>query len=361
MQSKIRILTVVGARPQFIKAATISRFLKKRKNKIIETIIHTGQHYDKEMSLNFFKELDIPRPHVNLNVGSGTHAYQTGEIIKRLEKHIKKLKPDLVLVYGDTNTTLAASIASSKFSCKLAHIEAGIRSFDNSMPEEINRIATDRLSDFLFCPTRSAVHNLRLEGRSKNVVFVGDVMRDSYLYNVNKIKDKNFYSKKFNNNYILSTIHREANTNNIKNLKNIFSVLKKISKKIQVIIPLHPRTRKIIKKAKFKLGNIKILKPVPYLEMLNILKNASVLITDSGGLQKEAYFSKVPCITVRENTEWIETLSRGWNTVSPPNFPIRFYKNILHAIKFNKKNKHENFFGDGKSAEKIIDFLIKNL
>jgi len=309
----MKILTVVGARPQFIKCGPVSRELRTRHQEIL---VHTGQHYDYMMNKIFFEELDIPTPDYNLEIGSGSHSYQTAEIMKRLEPLLLREKPDLVLVYGDTNSTLAGAITAAKMNIELAHVEAGLRSYDNTMPEETNRVLTDHISDLLFCPTQTAVDNLAKEGITSGVYFTGDVMVDALLY----AKQKSYRSKIMDTlglnigEYLLATIHRAANTDNKQNLENIVNAFYQIEE--EIILPCHPRTLKQLQY--FDLHNklsakVRIIEPLGYLDFIHLLSNARKVITDSGGLQKEAYILKVPCITLRENTEWPETLENGWN------------------------------------------------
>jgi len=313
----MKILTIVGARPQFIKAASLSRYLKNLPD-IKEIILHTGQHYDTNMSDNFFSELDIPTPDHNLEVASDTPARQTGKMIMGIEDVTLKEWPDFILIYGDTNSTIAGALAGAKLYIPVVHVEAGLRSYDRKMPEEINRIVSDTISTILFCPTQTAVNNLKKEGIIDRVYNVGDIMLETYQYYKNKtlktstiLNNLNLKSKE----YILCTIHRASNTDNIENLKNIFIGLTESHKLI--ILPLHPRTKKKINQNKFLkkyIGqNIRIIDPIGYFDMIYLEANAKKIITDSGGVQKEAYFNKVPCITLRENTEWVETIEEGVN------------------------------------------------
>ncbi|KRQ87431.1 UDP-2,3-diacetamido-2,3-dideoxy-D-glucuronate 2-epimerase [Caloramator mitchellensis] len=352
---KMKILTVIGARPQFIKAAPVSREIRKQHKEII---VHTGQHYDENMSSIFFDELDIPKPDYNLNVGSGNHGNQTGNMLIKIEEVILNEKPDAVLVYGDTNSTLAGALAASKLLIPVIHVEAGLRSFNKAMPEEQNRVLTDHISDLLFCPTETAVKNLKNEGIEKGVYNVGDVMFDSILYNIEIAKEKsnildrlNLASKEF----ILVTIHRAENTNYKDKLTNIFNALKDSGEK--VILPLHPRTKKFLADYGIDVGeNIEIIEPVGYLDMIMLESAAKKIVTDSGGVQKEAYFLDVPCVTMRRETEWVETVKDGWNILVDSD-----YEKILDAINnFEPKTKKSNYFGDGKASEHIAE-LLKNL
>ncbi|MCD4798580.1 MAG: UDP-N-acetylglucosamine 2-epimerase (non-hydrolyzing), partial [Methanosarcinales archaeon] len=312
---KDKIASIVGARPNFIKCAPLSREIRKEFN---EVIIHTGQHYDYEMNKVFFEELNIPEPDYHLDVGSGSHGYQTGEMIKRIEEVLLKEEPDLVLVYGDTNSTIAGALAASKLHITVAHIESGLRSYDKSMPEEINRILTDHCSDILFCPTETSADNLKREGVMNGVHLTGDVMVDALKENI-KIAEKkerildeiDLKSKE----YYLATIHRAENTDDFERLENIVDAFCEIG---NLVFPCHPRTEKCLKGFGLwdrLVENTRVIRPVGYLDMLMLEKNARKVLTDSGGVQKEAYIFKVPCITLRDNTEWVETVEDGWNVL----------------------------------------------
>jgi len=352
-----KIATIVGARPQFIKCAPVSREIRKY---FTEILIHTGQHYDKNMSQTFFDELSIPEPDYNLEIGSGNHGYQTGKMLIKIEKVLLDVKPDLVLIYGDTNSTLAGALAAVKLHIPVAHVEAGLRSFNRKMPEEINRIVADKLSKYLFVPTQTAVNNLAKEGHTEGVYNVGDVMYDSFLFNMQKaakldILDKlNIKPKK----YILATIHRPQNTDDPGILKELFGALQNLNELI--IFPIHPRTRNLIKKfgitAKYE--NLKLIDPVSYLEMIQMEKNAQVIITDSGGVQKEAYFAGAPCIVLRGETEWVELVENGWAVLLGGHFDgLSAELNSLPAPKADSIG----LYGDGKASEKISGILMKNL
>jgi len=355
----MKIASVVGARPNFIKLAPLSKEIRKHFDEII---IHTGQHYDYEMDRVFFEQLRIPEPDYHLGVGSGTHGYQTGEMVKRIEKVLMDEKPDLVIVYGDTNTTLAGALASVKLHIPLAHVEAGLRCYDKRIPEEINRVLTDHCSDLLFCPTERAVENLKKEGITEGVYLTGDVMVDAVKQNITiaervstVLNDLNVKPK----DYYLVTVHRAENTDNMNRLRNIVDALCEVNG--NVIFPCHPRTEKALKKFglwdKLK-RNVNVIKPVGYLDMLVLEKNAKKIITDSGGVQKEAYIFKVPCITLRDRTEWIETVEDGWNILVGANKDM-----IINAIDdFKPKGKtYTHKFGDGKASEKIMKILLKAL
>ena len=346
----MKLATIIGARPQFIKAATVSRILKDYPS-ITEIIIHTGQHYDDNMSKVFFRQLQIPRPDYDLEVGSASHGKQTGLMLERIERVLLEEKPDWVLTYGDTNSTIAGALAAVKLHIPTAHVEAGLRSFNRKMPEEINRIATDHVSDLLFVPTQNAMELLDKEGLSEKAVFSGDVMYDSVL----------FYSELLNNThkppildsidtYFLATIHRPENTDNPQRLQNIFSAFSEVD--LPVILPLHPRTRKLLDGVKYN-DNVKIIDPVGYLQMLYLLKHSSKVLTDSGGLQKEAYFMRKPCLTLRDQSEWVETLEGNWNFIVAADKDL-----ILNKIRVGEYGPQTKAFGDGKAAQKIVDRIL---
>jgi UDP-N-acetylglucosamine 2-epimerase len=314
----MKIISIVGARPQFIKLAPLSKELRKKHKEII---VHTGQHYDLEMSKNFFKELSLPEPDYNLGVGSGWHGEQTGRMLKKIEEVLIFERPDLVIVYGDTNSTLAGGLASAKLDIPVAHIEAGLRSFKKSMPEEINRLLVDHLSAHLFCPTKTAVDNLKNEGIKRGIHLVGDVMYDSLRENLKIAQKRSKILHELNlktKDYFLVTIHRAENTNIEENLQKLVSILVALSKR--VVFPVHPRTRKYL--AQFGLWeklssqkNIILTSPVSYFDMLVLEKSAFCILTDSGGVQKEAMFLETFCLTLRDETEWIETVKSGWNEI----------------------------------------------
>jgi UDP-GlcNAc3NAcA epimerase len=354
----MKIATVLGARPQFVKAFALSRQLKKAGHR--EILIHTGQHYDYLLSQVFFDEMGLPEPDINLGVGSGSHGKQTGQMLMGVEEVLAEHKPDFVLVYGDTNSTLAGALAASKLHIPLAHIEAGLRSYNREMPEEINRILTDHCSDLLFCPTQTAIKNLKMEGITRGVHFVGDTMFDGLLYfsKTSQRKSRMLEDLKLRpGEYLLATVHRPYNTDNAENLRNIFSAFAKLDEPI--VFPMHPRTRKNMKAAvgkptrKISTGNVRIMNPVGYLDMLRLEQNARIILTDSGGVQKEAYFFGVPCLTLRPETEWLETIRGGWNAVVGTDPSI-----IFKAIKDLKPPRgRRGGFGDGKSSERILSIL----
>ena len=357
----MKIITVIGARPQFIKAAVVSREIAARKNEISEIIIHTGQHFDTNMSDIFFTELDIPKPYYHLGVGGGTHGENTGRMLERIEQVLIKENPSLVLVYGDTDSTLAATIASVKLHIPVAHVEAGLRSFNRKMPEEINRVLTDHASEILFAPTDIAVKNLEKEGiANEKIKKVGDVMYDAALYYGAKVNNAeevlsnlNIISKK----YILLTLHRAENVDNKDRLCAILEGL--IHYPYNIIWPLHPRTKKMIESFGISIpAQIKVIDPVGYLNMIVLEKHAEIIATDSGGVQKEAYFHKVPCITMRDETEWKELVQCGANIITGANT-----QNIIDALKYASNIGigifKDPLYGNGNTAIEIVDTLLK--
>lgn len=353
----MKILTILGARPQFIKAGTVSREIALHPD-IEEIIVHTGQHYDPNMSDIFFEEMNIPRANYYLGIGGKTHGAMTGQMIEKIEEVALLEKPDWILVYGDTNSTLAGAIVASKLHIKLAHIEAGLRSFNMHMPEEINRILTDRVSKILFCPTVQAVKNLQKEGFENfdcKIVLSGDVMYDGALY-YSKIAKKP--ALKLSDNFILCTIHRAENTDNVDRLTNIFNALEEIAVEKTIILPLHPRTKTILQKLNIDISeNIRIVEPVGYMEMVWLTKNCDLVMTDSGGLQKEAYFFSKPCLTLRDETEWVELVDSKVNFLvgADSNKILTTYHNLNLNIDFPL-----GMYGNGMSAELIINELLVN-
>jgi UDP-GlcNAc3NAcA epimerase len=314
----MKILTVIGARPQFVKASVLSKELKK--HQIDEWLIHTGQHYDTRMSNVFFDELNMKKPDINLAIGSGSHGTQTGQMIEQIETQIISQNPDWVLIYGDTNSTLAAAISAVKLNIPIAHVEAGLRSFNKEMPEEHNRILSDHCSKLLLCPTQNAVNNLKNEGLTDGVFMVGDVMFDA-VQEFLKTDTSNIAINRSNINeeYLVATIHRPYNTDIEKNLIRILKAFSKIP--YRIILPIHPRTKKRLEDLpqsvlnEISTTNLRIIDPVGYYEMLDLVKNSKAVLTDSGGLQKEAMWLKTPCVTLRSETEWIETVNTGWNEI----------------------------------------------
>ncbi len=313
----MKIVTVIGARPQFIKAAVVSRAIAETPG-VEEVIVHTGQHFDSNMSDVFFEEMSIPKPQYNLNINGLGHGAMTGQMLEKIEQVLIKEQPDWVLVYGDTNSTLAGALAAKKLHIKVAHVEAGLRSFNIAMPEEVNRILTDRISDILFCPTSTAVDNLGNEGYEKldcRVMEVGDVMQDAALFYAPKAKHP---AEDIPAEFALCTVHRAENTDDPARLKGIFAALEKISETTPVVLPLHPRTRGKLTAIGYDFENskIKFINPVGYLEMVWLLSNCRFVLTDSGGLQKEAYFFSKPCVTMRDETEWVELVRNGFNKLA---------------------------------------------
>ena len=353
----MKIVSIVGARPQFIKCAPLSRLIRKEYEEIL---VHTGQHYDIGMSDVFFDELDIPKPDYNLGIGSDSHAAQTGKMLIEIEKILLREKPDLVLVYGDTNSTLAGVLAASKLHIKTAHVEAGLRSFDRDMPEEINRVLTDHISGLLFCPTETAVSNLKKEGITKGVYNVGDVMLDSLVYNIKIAEQKATILEDLDLNskeYMVATVHRASNTDIFENLSSIVNAF--FDAGILIVFPMHPRTEKFLKQYGLwdKLREkVKVIPPLGYLEMLKLMAHAKKILTDSGGVQKEAYMLGVPCITMRENTEWVETIEDGWNVLVGAD-----YEKIMDAIlNFEGAKVRGNIFGTGSASQEICYILKKS-
>ena len=354
----MKIVTIVGARPQFIKAAPLSRALQAAGHR--EFLVHTGQHYDIGMSQVFFDELDLPQPDINLGVGSGNHGQQTGQMLIGIEDVLLKEKPDWVLVFGDTNSTLAGALAAVKLHIPLAHVEAGLRSYNREMPEEHNRVLTDHCADLLFCPTKTAVENLAKEGLTNGVHEVGDPMYDAVLMFSEKAKQRSTILHDLGlkkGGYLLATIHRAYNTDDLETLNSIFSTLATIDE--PVIFPIHPRTQQKIKELGFlnqksKTENPKLIDPVSYLDMLILEQNARIILTDSGGIQKEAYFFGIPCLTLRSETEWVETVSNGWNLLVGVD-PERILAGLKHV--FPAKDQSPALFGDGQSAHKIVRVL----
>jgi len=363
----MKIVTVVGARPQFIKAAAVSRAIRKynsngQANRIEEIIVHTGQHYDYNMSEVFFEELDIPSPDYNLEVGSGPHGQQTGRMLEAIEKVLDGERPDWVLVYGDTNSTLAGALAAAKMHIPVAHVEAGLRSFNRKMPEEINRVLTDHVSRLLFCPTKTSAENLKKEGIIEGIHWVGDVMFDCILHYRSITEDTKTtlsmigIEKKA---FALATVHRAENTDSSSSLREIFEAFRQISEQIPVVVALHPRTRKYLDDYNIEpVQKVIILDPLSYLHMIELECAAYVILTDSGGVQKEAFFAGTPCITMREETEWVETVECGANVLCGSS-KIR----ILDAYETIKKNKHKidceiDIYGNGEAARKIVNILV---
>jgi UDP-GlcNAc3NAcA epimerase len=368
----MKIVTILGARPQFIKAGSVSREILKQRvagRDIQEVIIHTGQHYDANMSDVFFEEMQIPKPNFFLGIGGKTHGAMTGQMIEKIEEILVNENPDWVMVYGDTNSTLAGAIAASKLHIKIAHVEAGLRSFNMHMPEEVNRILTDHISSVLFCPTQRAVNNLNKEGINNlqtgaKVVLSGDVMKDGALFYksfaqqpLHPVTNK---GQVVSNDYVLCTIHRAENTDDPKRLKAIFEALNEIAKNQQVVLPLHPRTKKIIQRLQVNTQNLTIIDPVGYLNMLWLIDHCTLVMTDSGGLQKEAYFFAVPCITLRDETEWVELVEAGANTlVGADKTKILFAYQAVQS-RFTNESYKTNLYGSGTASKMIVNHLKEN-
>ncbi|MCF7912208.1 MAG: UDP-N-acetylglucosamine 2-epimerase (non-hydrolyzing) [Candidatus Cloacimonetes bacterium] len=348
----MKIITVVGARPQFVKAAVLSRLIQARES-VKEVIIHTGQHFDTNMSKVFFQQMDIPEPDYNLNINSLSHGAMTGRMIQGIEELIVIEKPDWLLVYGDTNSTIAGALAAKKLQVNIAHVEAGLRSFNRAMPEEINRILTDRISDILFCPTSTAIENLKNEGiAGSSVVLSGDVMLDAVR---NYLPQALVPEADLPQEFILATIHRQENTDDKERLYPIFEALNMISVTLPVVIPLHPRTAKLIDRNKWQ--NICFIDPVSYFEMLFLLKHCSLVFTDSGGLQKEAFFLAKPCVTVRDQTEWVELIDNGFNMLTAANI-----QEIISKIEIMLKRNLDfsiDLYGNGDAGGIILNNLMK--
>jgi UDP-N-acetylglucosamine 2-epimerase len=389
----MKIVTIIGARPQFIKAAAVSRAIMAHNERcpdtqICEVIVHTGQHYDANMSQVFFDELQIPPPDYNLGVGSGSHGAMTGSMLAKIEEVLLGEHPDFVIVYGDTNSTLAGALAAVKMQIPAVHVEAGLRSFNRRMPEEINRVIADQTANVLFCPTRVAVDNLEKEGvgissgdlenqsfdfNTQQVYQVGDVMYDSILFNGQLAEQKSIALDQLGllgKPYALATLHRAENTDDPLRLRRIFQAFCEIAENhIPLVLPLHPRTRKFITQAGFTFSppGLRIIEPVGYLDMLCLERNARVILTDSGGVQKEAFFMGVPCITLRDETEWTETVERGWNSLAGAD-TAKIVKDFSRATQIVSgltpfgvsKNVSATFeypYGDGRAAEKVVGIL----
>lgn len=350
----MKLLTIIGARPQFIKAGTLSRYILKQED-VEEILVHTGQHYDDKMSDIFFKELEIPKPHYNLNIGGLSHGAMTGQMIEKLEPILIKEKPNWVILYGDTNSTLAGAIAAKKLNIKIAHIEAGLRSYNMQMPEEVNRIIVDRVSNFLFCPTHTAVRNLQQEAFNNfdtQILNVGDVMYEgSLFYSKRKKKPPQVQESKF----ILATLHRAENTDSKEKLESILSALNQIAQLKKVVLPIHPRTKMRMEKFNFNFKHIQFINPVGYLEMNWLLNKCDFVITDSGGLQKEAYFFKKPCITLRQETEWKELVDNKVNLLVGYDYDLIIESSNLNWV--DNSAFETMLYGDGNTSKMIIEAL----
>ncbi len=360
---------MVGARPQFIKAAAVSRAIARyntdNNGEISENILHTGQHYDTKMSDVFFEQLEIPKPEYNLGIVEKNHGAMTGRMLEQIEKVLLDERPDLLLVYGDTNSTLAGALAAAKLHVPVAHVEAGLRSWNRRMPEEINRVMTDHLSSSLFCPTEAAVQNLTKEGIAQHIYNVGDVMYDVAL-KYRSIAEEKYHLEQWQleeKGYVLCTVHRAENSDHKGRLQSIFNALNEIAAGIPVVLPLHPRTRKMLKvhELEYLLDPLRIIEPVSYLEMVRLEMSAKVIITDSGGIQKEAFFHKVPCLTLRDETEWLETVDLGCNKICGADRELILEnwnatcedRSLFHSL----EEKGMYPYGKGSAAERIVEVL----
>lgn len=357
-----KILSVVGARPQFIKAAAVSRVLRATRG-LREVLVHTGQHYDDGMSGVFFRELGIPRPDRNLGIGSSRHGAQTGRMMESLERVIAREQPDWVLVYGDTNSTLAGALAAAKLKVPVAHVEAGLRSFNRAMPEEINRVVADHVSDLLFAPTRAAVDNLRRESIARGkIVETGDVMYDAALHYGQHAARRSRILRTLRleaGEYVLATVHRAENTDDPHRLRVIFDALARLAREIPVVVPLHPRTRKALARRGWRPGaGLRVIEPVGYLDMVMLEQRARLLATDSGGVQKEAFFYRVPCATLRTETEWVELVHAGWNRLVPPFAAGEVYRKLRRMLSsFRRPRATPALYGTGDAARRIVRAL----
>lgn len=366
MSDVLRIVTIVGARPQFVKAAAVSRAIERWNaaprvdgaTRIEEAIVHTGQHYDANMSQVFFDELKIPAPKFHLGVGSGSHGKQTGAMLEKIEQVLFDERPDLLLIYGDTNSTLAGAVAAVKLHIPVAHVEAGLRSFNRKMPEEINRIVADSVSDMLLCPTETAVRNLSREGVTRGVHLVGDVMYDSVLFNTALAEGQSRILETLklkSRGYLLATLHRAENTDEAGRLESIFAAFN--ASPLPIVLPLHPRTQKVMKGRSISVApHVQIIDPVSYLDVLILEKHARGILTDSGGMQKEAYFFNVPCVTMREETEWVELVDAGANRLAGADSG-RIAEALSWAMDWRPSSDAPLLYGDGDAGGKIVRLL----
>lgn len=356
----MKIISVVGARPQFIKAAQLSKAIVKSGH--IEKIIHTGQHYDNNMSSYFFIQLDMPFPDYNLNVGSASDGEQTALMLSRIEKVLQKEKPRVVIVYGDTNSTLAGALAACKLHIPVAHVEAGVRCYKRDMPEEINRVLTDHTAEILFCPTQTAVENLRREGIEKHVYLVGDIMYESMINHIELARKRSNILSEIcvtPQRYYLATIHRAENTGSYNSMREIMDAL--ISLDLPVVFPIHPRAKKMLNKFKLQVDDkaqLKIVPPVTYFDMLILEENAKAILTDSGGVQREAWLLHKPCLILRSETEWVETIE-GNGAILVGSNKWKIIGTIKHLENFKAKKGKRNVYGDGNTSEKIVRTLSK--
>ncbi|MGA2531541.1 MAG: UDP-N-acetylglucosamine 2-epimerase (non-hydrolyzing) [Candidatus Aminicenantales bacterium] len=367
MKKTVRLVTIVGTRPQFVKAAVVNKAIKaynrrKQAPRLDEVLVHTGQHYDSEMSQVFFDQLDIPTPQYHLGVRSGRHGEQTAKMLARIEGVLIEERPDLALVYGDTNSTLAGALAAVKMNIPIAHVEAGLRSHNRRMPEEINRILTDRISSLLFCPTEASILNLKTEGIVRGVHRVGDVMLDAFLLHKKVALKTSEVLRTLDlkrHSYCLATVHRQENADDPVRLHSIFSSFSELAnERCPIIVPLHPRTRKSLLDNKLPMPmnrHVRLIPPINYLDMVALESQAKAILTDSGGVQREAYFARVPCVTLRDETEWTETVESGWNIVAGAKTEA-----IVRAFaKLDRADLPEPppYFGDGKTSERIVKIL----
>ncbi len=358
-----RVVTIVGARPQFIKAATVSREIRRRGG-MSEVLVHTGQHFDGNMSDVFFEELDIPRPQFHLGIHGGAHGSMTGRMLAAIEEVLLEKKPDWALVYGDTNSTLAGALAAAKLDVPVAHVEAGLRSFNRRMPEELNRILTDHAADLLFAPTDQAMSNLAREGiPDAKVRRVGDVMLDAALYYAECLDDNSSVVQRMGlapKGYVLATLHRAENTDDETKLRSVIACLNAASERWPVVLPLHPRTRDAMAalgSAPLLRSQVVVSEPVGYLDMIALERNARMIVTDSGGVQKEAYFHHVPCITLREETEWVELVDAGWNVLAGQS--VERVRGALDRLTSGPTPAWTaDLYGDGNAAHKIVEHLV---
>jgi len=363
----MKIVSIVGARPQFIKAALVSRALRACPG-VLEVLVHTGQHYDHNLSDLIFYELEIPRADFHLGIGSGLHGAQTGKMLEAVERLLLDQRPECVLVYGDTNSTLAGAVSATKAHISVAHIEAGLRSFNRRMPEEINRILTDHCSDLLLAPSLNAVENLRQEGiPDQRIHLVGDVMYDVVRVHTSKAQAKSTILRDLRlvtGSYVLATVHRAENTDDLKRLRSVFEGLCAVAEEVPLVFPLHPRTRKVLQELDDVClpAGFQLIEPVGYLDMLTLEKHARVIATDSGGVQKEAFYHRVPCVTLREETEWVELVQLGWSRLAPPHDPAIVHREVMRAYRGEQPSRSERGeptpFGTGHAAEAIRDVIL---
>jgi UDP-GlcNAc3NAcA epimerase len=358
----ITIVTVVGARPQFIKASALSNIFASKPDVFREKLVHTGQHYAPELSAVFFEQLALPPPSYHLDVGSGLHGEQTGAMLARIERVLIEERPHVVLVYGDTNSTLAGALAASKLKVPIAHVEAGLRSFNRAMPEEINRVVTDHLAALHFCPTRTAVGNLAREGIVSGVTLVGDVMYDVAIEVGKRAETASRFAKDASlshRGYALATIHRAENTDDDVRLRCIVGSLARLAEKMPVLLPAHPRTRSRIDELELDTGQIRVIDPLGIIDMAYLERHAAVIVTDSGGVQKEAYFHRTPCVTVRTETEWVETVEAGWNRLASPSDTGAISKAIEDALAAPPPATSIADYGSGDAGQVIADAIAK--